>query len=232
MLFVTTCSRAGFEQYGHRLFESFDNAPAEARMVWYTEDYDLSPKDRITAVPCTKVHRLQAFKTKYASYDPVSWRWDVVKFANKVFTVCDALEEHDGIGIWIDADCVIHKPVDGGTLSQFLPDGAYMSLFSRAGMYTETGFWMMNCRHELHREFLETWLAWYETGEFRALKEWHDCMTLDATIKKLGVPTFSLSGEHEFDMHPMAKSPLAEWFDHCKGARKEKGVSPENAFRQ
>ena len=230
MLFVTTCSKAGFDEYGHRLLETFDNAPG--RMIWYADDIEIS-HPRITQKHIPKA--MTAFHGRYSSYEPVSWRWDVVKFAHKVYAVVDAFADHDGLGIWIDADTVIHKKIPEGTLEQFLPSGMFMSMFKRAGMYTETGFWMMDCSHEAKQKFLDAWIAWYESDRFKALSEWHDCMTLDATVRafeKHGlIETFSLSGKHERQMHPMASSPLGEWFDHCKGPRKSTGVSPENKYR-
>jgi hypothetical protein len=32
-------------------------------------------------------------------------------------------------------------------------------------------------------------------------------------------------------MHPLSKIELGKYIDHCKGARKEKGFSPENHAR-
>jgi hypothetical protein len=54
---------------------------------------------------------------------------------------------------------------------------------------------------------------------------------LDAAIRLTGVPTFNLSGEFHKDMHPMAKTELGQYIDHCKGPRKIKGKSPENKNR-
>lgn len=236
MRFVTTCSKNGFEEYGHRLWESWGNAPANAELVWYAEGFNPGEKHGITVVPADKLHDLQAFKLRYSEYRPPSWRMDVSKFAHKVFAAIDGLREYKGIGAWLDADCVIHKPMQDGWLEQFLPEGFYLSLFKRRGMYTETGFWMMDCSHRHHLSFLHDWQSWYDSGEFRNLAEWHDCMTLDATIRtyeKEGlIDVFSLSGKHETEMHPMSFSPLGEYIDHCKGNRKKDGVSPENAFRE
>jgi len=236
MRFVTTCSKKGFEEYGHRLWESWDNAPANAELIWYTEGFNPGEKHGITVVPEDKLHDLQAFMLKHAKYNPPSWRWDVSKFSHKVFAAIDALRDYSGLGVWIDADCVFLKKMDEGLLEQFLPSGFYMSIFRRRGMYTETGFWMMDCSNKYHNAFLSDWQSWYDSGEFRKLAEWHDCMTLDATIRTYErenlIEVFNLSGKHEKEMHPMALSPLAEWIDHCKGPRKIEGFSPENAHRE
>jgi len=236
MKFITTCHRKGWEEYGHRLWESWDNAPSNAELIWYADNFNPGEKRGITVVPVDKLHDLQAFKIRYANYRPPSWRMDVSKYAHKVFAAIDGLREHKGLGIWIDADCVIHKKIPDGLLEQFLPEGFYMSIFKRRGLYTETGFWMMDCSNRYHVSFLSDWQSWYDSGEFRNLHEWHDCMTLDATIRTYErenlIEVFSLSGKHESEMHPMAYSPLAEYIDHCKGNRKSIGSSPENKFRE
>ena len=236
MRFVTTCHRQGWEHYGHRLWESWDNAPEGSELIWYAEGFNPGEKRGITVVPTDKLHALQSFKLRYADYRAPSWRWDVSEFPHKVFAAIDGLMEHRGIGVWLDADCVIYKKMPQGWLDQFLPDGFYMSIFRRAGMYTETGFWMMDCAHKFHESFLSDWQSWYDSGEFKNLAEWHDCMTLDGTIRTYErenlIRVFSLSGQHEREMHPMASSPIAEYIDHCKGPRKDTGASPENKFRE
>lgn len=236
MRFVTTCNRDGWDRYGHRLWDSWDNAPANAELVWYAEGFNPGEKRGITVISADKLQDLQSFKLKHERYRPPGWRWDVSKFAHKVFAAIDGLRDYKGIGVWIDADCVIHKAMPEGWLEQFLPSGFYMSMFQRRGMYTETGFWMVDCSHKHHLSFLMDWQSWYDSGEFRGLAEWHDCMTLDATVRSYTreglIEVFSLSGPHEKEMHPMAFSPLAEYIDHCKGPRKDAGVSPENKFRE
>lgn len=235
MRFVTTCSKRGFEDYGHRLLETWGNSPANAELHWYTEGFDIPATPRVRQRPLEQVQGLQTLKLQHADYRPPSWRWDVLKYAHKVFAAADALMGHDGIGVWIDADCVIHKEIPQGTLEEFLPAGFYMSMFRRRGMYTETGYWMVDCTHKHHHSFFMDWLNWYENAKFQNLGEWHDCMTLDATVRMYAkenlIEVFSLSGQHETEMHPMALSPLGEWIDHCKGPRKEEGVSPENPHR-
>ena len=94
----------------------------------------------------------------------------------------------------------------------------------------------MNCAHPETKAFLDTWVDWFESGAFKSLHEWHDCTTLDATLrlflKDSRITARSLSGEYERDMHPMAKADISKYIDHCKGARKAAGVSPENKHRE
>lgn len=200
----------------------------EAEFVMYAEGFKT---DAVRCVDVDDLPRLKAFKAQYAAFKAPNWRYDIVRFSNKVFAAYDALYDYDGIGVWLDADCVTYNPIPPGYIAEQLGD-AYLAHFKRDGHYTETGLWFMNCAHPMHKRFMDRWLEWFESGAFKHLSEWHDCTTLDKTIKITGVPTRSLSGEHEGSMHPMAKADISRFVDHCKGARKELGISPENTHRR
>ena len=228
MKVVTTVHKAGFDQYGYRWIESVNNWPA-ADFVMYAEGFTTD------AVPCVKtedVARLAAFKAKHKAFTAPSWRHDIVRFSNKVFAAYDALYDYDGIGVWLDADCVTYRPIPPGYIEKQL-GGAYFAHFARPGHYTETGMWIVDCRHTAHKAFFDTWIGWFETGAFTQLDEWHDCTTLDATLRLMRdeITTRNLSGEYGNLMHPMTKADISRFVDHCKGPRKGTGMSPENVHR-
>jgi hypothetical protein len=233
MRVATTCNKDGFEKYGYRVLEGWKHWPVGTELWWYTEGFSL-PKDKpdgIVEIETELIDELQDFKKKYANYKYPSYLYDVVRFSNKVFAACDAFEDHNGVGVWMDADCVTKKKIIPGYIEGHLRD-EYLAMFKRKGMYTETGFWVMDCSHAEHRAFLATWKKWYEEGAFKNLANWTDCETLDATVRILekagAIKTVSLSGSHEKDMHPMAKSELGKYIDHTKGPRKSLGYSPES----
>lgn len=227
MKVVTTVHKAGFEQYGHRWVESMPNWPG-AEFVMYAEGF---ATERVHCVDVDSVQRLKAFKEQHKAYRAPSWRYDIVRFSNKVFAAYDALYEYDGIGVWLDADAVTYSAIPQGYVEEQLGD-AYLAHFKREGWYTETGLWLMNCAHPQHKAFMDRWLQWFESGDFTKLHEWHDCTTLDATIRVTGVHTKNLSGEYSREMHPMAAADFGRFVDHCKGARKALGYSPENEHRK
>lgn len=234
MRVVTTAHKEGFDKYGHRLLETWKNWPREAELYFYAEGFDIPETPGVVQKPLP--YDLAGFKDKYAHYQPASYLFDVTRFAHKVFTAVDALFDYKGIGVWLDADCVTFEKIPENLIRDSLPRGHYMAMFKRAGMYTETGFWIMDCSHPQHQEFLVSWKDWYLSHSFKQLENWTDCETLDATVRKFEreglIKTHSLSGKHEKDMHPMAKSELGKYIDHCKGDRKEAGVSPENKNRE
>lgn len=227
MRVVTTCHKAGLEQYGHRWLESRKNWPKGTEFLFYREGFEVDCPGK----DFSELADFSAWKARHRFYRAPDWRFDVVRFSHKVFAACDALYDYDGIGVWLDADCVTYKKIPKGLIEKQV-DGVYLACFQRTGLYTETGLWVMDCRHEKHKEFLDRWRDWYFSGRFKRLPQFHDCMTFDGTIRQMGVPVRNLSGGFAKHMHPLSVTELGKYVDHCKGGRKELGYSPENKFRK
>ena len=229
MRLVTSCTGKHFEEYAHRLFDTFKFFPKGTELWWYTEGFTLPKQDGIVQIDIASLAELSAFKAKYDTFKPPNYLFDVVRFSNKVFAANDALKDYQGIGGWIDADCVIQKDIPDGYIEGHL-QGTYIALLQRRGMYSETGFWIADCTNPVHRDFQRMWEQWYLSDAFKGLSNWTDCETLDATIRRFqkdGLKVTNLSGEHAKDTHPLAKIPLGRYIDHCKGRRKALGYSPE-----
>lgn len=230
MKVITTVHKEGFDVYGQRFLDGLKLWPAHD-FTMYAEGFD---------APCNfkrneSLPRLEALKNQYRKYKPLNWRWDVLRFANKVYAAYDAFYNHKGLGVYVDCDCVTYQQIPEGYIESMLPDGFYVGLFKRTGMHSETGFWVIDCDHPNHKHFLDQWLDVYESGLFKELPEWHDCETMDLTIRRFEksnlIQSISLSQGFEKDMHPMAKADLGRYIDHTKGNRKAAGFSPENEFR-
>lgn len=229
---ITTCHKAGFDQYGHKCLAGLKHWPG--KVWWYAEGHDLpdSKPANVKALRNEVLPKLAEFKAKWAFYQPPDWRYDVVRFANKVYAVHDGLRGHDGLGIWMDADIVTMEDLPQAYLESLLPDGCYIALFQREGMHSECGLWLVDCTHPQHKRFMDTLLAWYEKGTFRDAHEWHDSVLMDATIRAFTrdrlIEVHNLSGKWSKESHPMAFSPISRYIDHLKGPnRKDLGRSPE-----
>lgn len=235
MRVISTVHKAGWDSYGARWLEGLKFWPKDTEFILYTEGFDLDDK-RVKSVRIETLPRAQAFKASYKHYVPLTWRWDIVRFSNKVFATYDALYDYKGKAVWLDADCITYAQLPDGYVEKMLPDGAYMAMFKRSGWQTETGFWVMDCSHLQHQRFLDMWIKWIESGSFKTLDQWCDASTLDATVRAFEkaelIETVSLSGEWHKEEHPMAKVELARYIDHLKGElRKKAGKSTENIFR-
>lgn len=232
MKVVTTCSKRGFEEYGHRWVESRHNWPEGTEFAFYGEGF------AINDCPCydiSTLHYFEDWKKRYANYVPPSWRFNVVKYSYKVFAAFEALRDYDGVGVWLDADCVTFDKIPTGLVEEQVAD-AYIALYQRTGHYSETGMWIMDCTHPQHKDFWAWVMMMYHSGHFTRLHEWHDCTVLDAAIRRFTakglIKVKNLSGDFAKEMHPSAKAePFCRYVDHCKGGRKAKGYSAENQHR-
>ena len=233
---VTTCHEAGWEQYGRRMLAGWDkHVPHE--LLWYTEGYQIPNVPGVHAKDNEQLDRLQAFKQRWSFYRPPSYQWDVVRFSHKVYAVLDAFTGYDGLGLWIDADMVPYRDVPQGYIEGLLDQGDYIAMFRRKGMYSECGFWIVDCGHKAHGEFMDRLAAMYDDACFRDVREWHDSYLMDMVVtameREQKISVTNLSGEYATEEHPMAKADLARYFDHLKGPqRKELGRSPENRYRE
>jgi hypothetical protein len=129
MRVVTTYNKVGFDLYGHRCVETFNLWPEGSELKIYSEDSLGIP------FPAEFVE----WKAKHQGYVPPAWQWDVVKYSHKVFAAIDALYDYDGIGVWLDADCVTFKQIPEGLIEKQV-EGVYLAHYARTGLYTETGF--------------------------------------------------------------------------------------------
>ena len=229
---VTTCHKEGWDEYGRKCLGGLKFWPQDAKIVWYTEGFVLPPTRYAEARPNEDLPKLQAFKQRHKHYIWPDWRYDVVRFCNKIYAVHDALYDHDGLGVWMDADIVATRRLPKGYLETLLPDDCYIALFQRDGMHSECGLWLVNCRNKIHRPFMDALLDWYEKDAFVSAHEWHDSVLMDATVRAFErdglIKSHNLSGPHKGEEHPMAKHDIAKYVDHLKGpSRKQLGRSPE-----
>ena len=116
ILFVTTCHKAGYDNYGFRLYKNRHNLPGE--LVWYTEGYTL---DGVRCKDNAQLEELQAFKERHKGYSTKDFRMDVVRFCHKVFAFVDAMKDHDDLAVWIDSDCIPYAPMSEEYVRSQLP---------------------------------------------------------------------------------------------------------------
>lgn len=229
MRVVTTCHKQGWDEYGHKWPEGMKHWPCDDFVFYVEGDYATG----VTTKRLDDIPGFAVWKAKHAHYRAPGWEYEVVKYANKVFAAIDALYDYDGVGVWLDADCVTFRDIPKGLIESYVKHH-YLACYQRTGYHTETGLWVMNCAHPEHKNFLDFWRRIYFEGLFRDLSWWTDCHTLDAAIRKFSgrIKVNNLSGDYADTMHPQAKSELGQYIDHQKGLRKytQEG-SPENKAR-
>lgn len=228
MLVITTCAEKHLSEYANRWLEARQLWPKDAEFRFYTENFsvDCDSKD------LSEIKGFPEWKARHAHYVAPSWQYDVVKFANKAFAQIDAFRDYDGIGVWCDADCIAYKKIPYKLIQKQLGD-AFVALYQRSGMYSETGFWIVNCADPVTKDFFDYYRWIYESDSYKNMRQWHDCYALDAAVRKFAprIVVKNLSDDPN-SMHPQASGEFAKYLDHQKGNRKFAGYSPENAFRK
>ena len=251
---LTTFNQQGLQVYGQRFLNSFvDRMPNEIGMYIYAErctpvlrknDKTIKVLDHEKTLP-----DLVAFKKRYGK-DPratgmgpdnrrldarKAFKWDAIKFSNKVYAVCDAARKAKADGydvlIWMDADSYVHSKMPLSFLDKFIPQHVFTCFLGRGHKYTECGWYSLNLNHEHADKFIDEFQRMYddaENGIFKE-KEWHDSYIYDV-VRRWHETTYHVTNKDissgiQGEGHPLINSELGQYFDHMKGDRKRQGHS-------
>ena len=251
---LTTFNQQGLQTYGQRFLNSFvDRMPDEIGLYIYAERCTpvLRKNDKVIKVFDHEktLPDMVAFKKKYHK-DPratgmgpdgrrldakKAFKWDAIKFCNKVYAVCDTARKARADGydvlIWMDADSYVHSKMPLGFLEKFIPEHVFTCFLGRGHKYTECGWYSLNLKHEYSDKFIDEFQRMYddaENGIFKE-KEWHDSYIYDVVRRwhesNFGVSNKDISSGIQGEGHPLINSELGQFFDHMKGDRKRQGHS-------
>lgn len=242
---VTTCSAAGWVQYGRKMVETFiDFWPDEIGLLLYVEGFEVPPE--ILASGRVSVRGLpewqREFVVRHLANLPAhgrrvgggyNYKFDAVRFSYKTGAVIDAASyPMSDVLIWLDADSLTHAPVPLSFIKSLLPPESEMAWLDRATMYPECGFYMLDLRSSRIQNLVQTWKGLYTSDRVFTMEEWHDSHVLMVLVQRAGLRTASLSGEARTHSHPLINGPLGAYMDHLKGPRKELGKSRPGDLRK
>lgn len=259
---VTTFHPEGLKTYGQRFIDSFStNVDKQIKLIVYAENCSpLNPDpDQIEIRNSQQLIKLNQFKSRWGNVPkangkcppeikakrPRDWhkefKWDAVRFANKVYAVFHAVEtvQADWI-VWMDADIYVHSKITHEEFKKLLPMDRWITYVGRGkGVQTwpECGFYGLNTHNETCKKFLKEFERMYEDAENGIFKlpEWHDSYVFGDILKKLTVidknyldysdGIYNRTAKSGGGGHPFINSILGKYFDHMKGARKKQGKS-------
>ena len=256
---VTTFHPEGYSKYAKRFLESFAaKVDKRIKLIVYAEGVKpenpdptrIEILDQAQALP-----KLVAFKERWKD-DPKAngippddikrrrrdwnkaFKWDAIRFANKVYAVFDACERSKDWCVWMDADSFIHSEWTFQDFNNLLPENAYITYVGRgkgSQTWPECGFYGLNLNHPVCHSFLEDFERMYEDAEngIFTLEEWHDSYVFGEILKKYkDFPSHDYSANMYLREaktggggHPLINGPLGKWMDHMKGGRKDQGKS-------
>ena len=257
---VTTFHPKGYSVYGKRFLESFaERVDKRIKLLVYAEDCtpDNPDPEQITILDAKQeLPKLNAYKERWKDDPkangippdeikrkrPRDWnkafKWDAIRFANKVYAVFDACERSTDWCVWMDADTFVHSNWSYEQFNDLLPKNTYITYVGRgkgSQTWPECGFYGMNLNHPVCHEFLKDFEQMYEdadNGMFK-LEEWHDSYIFGHILNKYkSFPSHDYSADMYLREaktggggHPLINGPLGKWIDHMKGGRKSKGKS-------
>lgn len=260
---VTTFHSEVLGVYGQKFIDSFaKHVDKRIKLLVYAENckpYNPDPTrieifDQITELP-----KLVKFKEKWKSIPKANgippdeiklkrpkdhhkaFKWDAVRFSNKVYAVFDAVTKSQDWLVWIDADSYIHSDWSYEDFSNLLPYQSWITYVGRgkgSQTWPECGFYGLNLHDPVCQEFLKNFENMYEDAENGIFKldEWHDSYvfgTILEKMKKRSPNVLDYSAEIYLNNtaktggggHPLINSKLGRWMDHMKGDRKFAGSS-------
>ena len=259
---VTTFHKPGLDLYGQRFLDSFaERVDKRIKLLVYAENCEPRNPDpsRIEILDAKQaLPKLVAFKERWKddpkangippnaikARRPRDWnkafKWDAVRFANKVYAVFDACERSTDWCVWMDADTFVHSNWDYENFSNLLPNDKWITYVGRgkgSQTWPECGFYGMNLNEHRCKIFLAEFERMYEdanNGIF-TLEEWHDSYVF-GHILNIMIPDNPNVLDYSADMylreastggggHPLINGPLGKFIDHMKGGRKQKGKS-------
>lgn len=243
---LTTFHAAGYQQYGQRFLESFYTCwPSDIPLWIVAEDVDVPELAGRSVVfdQRATLQALQAFKRRFKDdphangLDPrgsgkKNFRWDAVRFSNKVFAVTFGIRKAMAEGfdqlLWLDADTVTHREIPLSFIAEMAPrDNELTAYLNRKGT-PECGWVGYNLRHPLIGEFADRFERAYAGGDFLRLKESHDSFIFWELMKEFEVDRkvrWKALGDAKATGHIFVNSKLGQYMDHLKGDRKEAGRS-------
>lgn len=265
ILVVTTFHNKGLKEYGQRFLDSFaKNVDKKIKMWVYAEDCSpVNPDpEQIKIIDAGQLSKLSAFKNKWRD-DPKAngvcpwpenrprdhhkqFKWDAVRFANKVYAVFDACEKNTNWVVWMDADTVVHAPWSYSEFVECLPVTSWITYVGRgkgSQTWPECGFYGINLSSLDSRDFLKEFESYYEQAETKMFiqEEWHDSyifgLALDK-VKRYAPNVIDYTSELILGGvktggggHPLINTKLGKWIDHLKGDRKKGGKSDQKDLK-
>ena len=260
---VTTFHKPGLDLYGQRFLNSFaERVDKRVKLLVYAENCSPVNPDpsQVTIYEAEKqLHLLQDFKKQWKDVPkangippddikakrPRDWdkkfKWDAVRFANKVYAVIDACAKtnKDWV-VWMDADTFVHSDWSYDNFKELLPDDKWLTYVGRgkgSQTWPECGFYGMNLNNMKCVDFLREFEWMYEDAEngIFKLEEWHDSYVfgkllddfkrVDPNVLDYSANMYLREASTGGGGHPLINGPLGKFIDHMKGGRKEKGKS-------
>jgi hypothetical protein len=257
----TTFNKDGLDLYGQTFLNTYaKNVDKKIKLTVYAENClpeNPDPTQILVLDQHESLPELLAFKQTWHDVPmangtcpfpqkrPRDWdkkfKWDAIRFSNKVYAVFDACERHKGDWIvWMDADTVVHSPWSYDDFKAFLKDECWITYVGRgkgSQTWPECGFYGIDTSSDKALEFVDRFKWMYNNANIGIFKldEWHDSYVFGYVLNhfKSKYPNvYDVTAEMYMKEartggggHPIINCDLGKYIDHLKGDRKNRGAS-------
>ena len=249
---LTTFHKAGWEQYGKRMVETFlAHWPENIKIHLYCENVSTGlshPRvvehDIFNTCPQIKKY-LSQYNTDYNNGirdGKRDFKYDAIKFCYKVFAQCHRIKSSDADTlIFIDADTVTFAEPPIEKINALLPSNNFTAYIGRPNNkklpFAETGYIMYDLKHPNIKNFADVFENLYTSGQIFDLEYQVDCYTYDTARRiiedRYDAKSNDITGPQGLGKkHPFVNTILGTFMDHLKGnERKTKGRSNIDDFK-
>jgi|TARA_B100000073_G_scaffold61757_1_gene45784 hypothetical protein len=249
---LTTFHKAGWEQYGKRMVETFlAHWPENIKIHLYCENVSTGlshsrvvEHDIFNTCPQIKKY-LSQYNTDYNNGirdGKRDFKYDAIKFCYKVFAQCHRIKSSDADTlIFIDADTVTFAEPPIEKINALLPSNNFTAYIGRPNNkklpFAETGYIMYDLKHPNIKNFADVFENLYTSGQIFDLEYQVDCYTYDTARRiiedRYDAKSNDITGPQGLGKkHPFVNTILGTFMDHLKGnERKTKGRSNIDDFK-
>jgi len=242
---VTGFSAKGYDEYGRRFLQTFEQYNNGYPLHVYTEDIpliggfaadvkqysqsDIPGLDNFLAssvgVPVQKGKENNGHWRPKEIKAGYSYRFDAYKFCKMVYTMQAAAQRiGNGYMVWLDGDTVIRQAIPKDLVKKSLSDNSDFAYLGREPKHTETGYLVFKLPEAM--PLLDRWVEFYRSRSFLMQNEWHSAYLFDrARELRPEIKGHNLTPGGRG--HVIHKCWVGDIFDHQKGARKGMAKSPE-----
>jgi hypothetical protein len=216
---ITSMDKTYYDKYGKLMIKSYlkhCNNP----LYLYNEDFVLTDSNVIC----------QGWNLGN-DFEEFQQRWNnkkrVTVFSKKAFSIIHAAEHVDADRIiWIDADSEITKTLDLEFIKEISPDDVLSTHFGvthedndKNYFSCETGFFILNKRHQHFDKFINIYKNIYKTDDYRTLRRFYDGEVYGETVQRILATTNAKVLDLNPNNHktPIPRSPLGSYVSHNKG---------------
>ena len=224
IIFITSMNQTYFDHCGELMLQSFNNKMKNHRLVLYNEDFSGKFGKNITLQYWPMDRNYDNFQERHSNSK-------IKTFAKKGFSIIHALENIDADRIiWLDADCHLKSAINQQLLELISPDNVLSTHFGvkhaandKTYFSCETGFFIVNTRHAMFKEFRKTYKNIYIKDDYKNLRRFYDGEVYGETVKLLenkGAKMLDLNPEL-IHKTPIPRSVLAPYITHYKAGAKD-----------